>query len=79
LHPAFPSAGPIRGEGPAGERLVYKKSKAPCPFIEASAAKEAEKMNVYAIVTDKIIKLLEQDVIPWRAARGPPLGCRATS
>ena len=23
-------------------------------------------MNVYAIVTDKIIKLLEQDVIQWR-------------
>jgi antirestriction protein ArdC len=32
-------------------------------------------MNTYKIVTDKIIKLLEQDIIPWRrpwAAGGLP-------
>jgi len=40
------------------------KPKAPCPFGEAGAEKERSKMNTYEIVTEKIITLLEQGVIP---------------
>jgi antirestriction protein ArdC len=34
--------------------------------MEAGEAKGAEKMNTYEIVTDRIINLLEQEIVPWR-------------
>src|ERR1700722_14977015 len=39
---------------------------APCRRSGSGCRKERDKMDVYAIVTDKIINLLEQEVIPWR-------------
>jgi antirestriction protein ArdC len=33
-------------------------------------------MDVYAIVTDKIINLLEQGVVPWRRPCGLPPNAR---
>lgn len=34
-------------------------------------------MDIYAIVTEKIINLLESGVVPWRSP-GPQRDCRAT-
>jgi antirestriction protein ArdC len=62
FHPQAPSG--VRGQ--RGKGWFHKNQKRPALFMEAGAAKGAEKMNVYAVVTDKIIKLLEQNVIPWR-------------
>jgi hypothetical protein len=81
------ASGPFRpqaseqGEGPGGKGWFHREPdqpKAPCPFREAGAGKGAEKMNTYEIVTDKIIKLLEQKS-SHGAGRGAQLGCRATS
>src|SRR5208283_3220754 len=57
------------GERPEGKGWFHREpdqNQGALPFREAGAAKGAEKMNTYEIVTDKIIKLLEQGVIPWR-------------
>jgi len=56
-----------KGEGPREkERFEFLRTKPPCPFREAGEEKGAQPMNVYEIVTDKIVHLLESGIVPWR-------------
>jgi antirestriction protein ArdC len=38
----------------------------PTAALQKQAQEEAMAMDVYAIVSEKIINLLEQGVVPWR-------------
>jgi hypothetical protein len=66
----------VRGEEREGERRFgFYEPNRPAAGAEAGAEKGAKQMDVYAIVTEKIIDLLEQGVIPLRrpwAAAGLP-------
>jgi hypothetical protein len=46
-------------------RVFYEPNRA-LPPERKRVPKGARQMDVYAIVTDKIVNLLEQEVIPWR-------------
>src|SRR6266851_833251 len=56
-----------RGEEAEGERKVRVFNEPNCPALrEAGANKGDGAMDTYAIVTEKIINLLEQGIVPWR-------------
>jgi antirestriction protein ArdC len=51
------------------------KRSTPCPMTGSGRRKGAKQMDVYAIVTEKIINLLENGVVSWRrpwASTGQP-------
>jgi len=58
---------PDRVRGPRGKGWFHKEpdQKRPAPAGKRARTKERSIMNTYEIVTDKIISLLEQGVIPW--------------
>jgi hypothetical protein len=73
----LPPAGLRIGEGPQRKGWFHKEPdqiQDALPFGKR-ARKGAEKMNTYEIVTERIINLLEHEVILWRrpwAATGLP-------